>query len=161
MISLLISGRCRRGSFSNTWALLGSKIDDERTPPFSCSYRSLSISRTICDGPRATAYSAEDGISHSPVPISKLLVANRGEIACRVITTARRLGIPTVTVYSEADRSAIHARLADEAFCIGPSAARDSYLCMDPILNVRIPPVMQNILMLHAILSGLYSSRCC
>ena len=140
VISLLISGRSRRSSLSKTWAFLGSKTDDERTPPFSCSSRSLSISKTICEGPRATASSAEDGNSHCPVPISKLLVANRGEIACRVITTARRLGIPTVTVFSEADRSAIHARLADEAFCIGPAAARDSYLCMDPILDVRLFP---------------------
>jgi 3-methylcrotonyl-CoA carboxylase alpha subunit len=66
---------------------------------------------------------------------SKVLIANRGEIACRVIRTARRLGITTVAVYSEADRAAAHVELADEAWPVGPSAARESYLNMQAILN--------------------------
>jgi 3-methylcrotonyl-CoA carboxylase alpha subunit len=65
---------------------------------------------------------------------SKILIANRGEIACRVIKTARRLGIRTVAVYSDADRSARHVALADEAVHIGPSPARDSYLVADKII---------------------------
>jgi 3-methylcrotonyl-CoA carboxylase alpha subunit len=64
----------------------------------------------------------------------KILIANRGEIACRVIKTARRMGIRTVAVYSEADAGARHVRLADEAVCIGPAAARESYLVADRIL---------------------------
>jgi 3-methylcrotonyl-CoA carboxylase alpha subunit len=65
---------------------------------------------------------------------SKILIANRGEIACRVIKTARRLGIKTVAVYSDADRAARHVAMADEAVHIGPSPARDSYLVSDRII---------------------------
>ena len=66
----------------------------------------------------------------------KILIANRGEIACRVIETARRMGVATVAVYSEADADARHVRLADEAVLIGPAAARESYLVGERILEV-------------------------
>jgi len=66
---------------------------------------------------------------------SKLLVANRGEIACRVIRTARRLGITTVAVYSDADRDALHVSMADEAVHIGPSQASQSYIVIDRIIE--------------------------
>jgi len=64
----------------------------------------------------------------------KILIANRGEIACRIIRTAKRMGIATVAVYSEADRDARHVELADESVCIGPPPSRESYLAMDKIL---------------------------
>ncbi|MDI9334938.1 MAG: acetyl/propionyl/methylcrotonyl-CoA carboxylase subunit alpha [Cytophagales bacterium] len=64
----------------------------------------------------------------------KILIANRGEIACRVITTARKMGIKTVAVYSEADANARHVSLADEAVCIGAAPSRESYLVADKII---------------------------
>src|SRR5580700_7246662 len=65
----------------------------------------------------------------------RILIANRGEIACRVIRTARRMGIETVAVYSEADRDALHVEMADEAVLIGPAAAAESYLVMEKIIE--------------------------
>jgi propionyl-CoA carboxylase alpha chain len=66
---------------------------------------------------------------------SKILIANRGEIACRVIKTARRMGIKTVAVYSDADADALHVQMADEAVYVGPSPAAESYLLVDRILD--------------------------
>ncbi|WP_426059166.1 acetyl-CoA carboxylase biotin carboxylase subunit [Hymenobacter sp. B1770] len=68
--------------------------------------------------------------------ISKLLVANRGEIALRVLRSAKEMGIATVAIYSEADRNALHVRYADEAVCVGPPASAQSYLRGDKILEV-------------------------
>ncbi|HEY8275367.1 MAG TPA: biotin carboxylase N-terminal domain-containing protein, partial [Methyloceanibacter sp.] len=65
---------------------------------------------------------------------SKLLIANRGEIACRIMKTAQRLGIKTVAVYSDADRDALHVDMADEAVHIGPAPAAQSYLVIDKIV---------------------------
>ncbi len=69
---------------------------------------------------------------------SKVLIANRGEIAVRIIRACRELGIQTVAVYSEADKEALHAELADEAVCIGPAKAADSYLNVQQILSAAI-----------------------
>ncbi|CAG8482837.1 2959_t:CDS:10 [Paraglomus brasilianum] len=66
----------------------------------------------------------------------KILIANRGEIACRVIRTAKRLGVKTVCVYSEADRNALHTKLSDEAYLIGPAPSSESYLNIDKIIEV-------------------------
>ncbi len=68
----------------------------------------------------------------------KILIANRGEIACRIIKTARRMGIGTVAVYSQADRRALHVALADEALPIGPAPAAQSYLCIDAIVEAAL-----------------------
>ncbi|MEL7154470.1 MAG: biotin carboxylase N-terminal domain-containing protein, partial [Pseudomonadota bacterium] len=65
----------------------------------------------------------------------KILIANRGEIACRVIKTARRMGIKTVAVYSDADRNALHVEMADEAIHIGPPPANQSYIVIDKIMD--------------------------
>src|ERR1700730_992426 len=66
---------------------------------------------------------------------TKILIANRGEIACRIIRTARRLGVRTVAGYSEADAQALHVAMADEAHLIGPGPARDSYLSIARVLE--------------------------
>jgi len=74
----------------------------------------------------------------APHLFSKVLIANRGEIACRIIATCRRLGIATVAVYSDADASARHVRLADEAVHIGPAPAAESYLCGQAIIAAAV-----------------------
>lgn len=101
--------------------------------------------RPLSSSPPPTASSASAGGGGG---IEKVLVANRGEIACRVMRTARRLGVATVAVYSDADRGALHVRAADEAVRIGPPPARQSYLNAGAIIDaalrtgaqVRLPP---------------------
>lgn len=68
----------------------------------------------------------------------KILIANRGEIALRIIRTCKELGIKTVAVYSQADQEALHVQLADEAYCIGPTSSRESYLNMTNIISVAM-----------------------
>ena len=67
--------------------------------------------------------------------IEKILIANRGEIAVRIIRACREMGIETVAVYSEADKEALHTQLADEAVCIGPAQASDFYRKMQNLQN--------------------------
>ncbi|XP_009320012.1 PREDICTED: methylcrotonoyl-CoA carboxylase subunit alpha, mitochondrial [Pygoscelis adeliae] len=68
--------------------------------------------------------------------IGKILIANRGEIACRVMRTAKKMGVKSVAVYSEADRNSMHVAMADEAYCIGPAPSQQSYLAMEKIIQV-------------------------
>ncbi len=68
----------------------------------------------------------------------KILIANRGEIALRVMRSAKEMGIATVAIYSEADRNALHVQYADEAYCVGPALSKQSYLCGDKIVAIAI-----------------------
>uniref|UniRef100_A0A7S4NLM6 propionyl-CoA carboxylase n=1 Tax=Guillardia theta TaxID=55529 RepID=A0A7S4NLM6_GUITH len=74
-------------------------------------------------------------VSAEKPPFDKILIANRGEIACRVAKTARRMGIKTVAIYSEADARAVHVKACDEAVCVGPAASSQSYLNIDAIVE--------------------------
>lgn len=76
------------------------------------------------------------GYNRAPAMFKSVLIANRGEIACRIARTARRLGLRTVAVYSEADARALHVKLCDEAHLIGPAPARESYLVIDRLIEV-------------------------
>ena len=69
---------------------------------------------------------------------SKILIANRGEVALRVIRSCKEMGITSVAVYSEADKDCLHARMADEAICIGPAPSRLSYLNMANIISAAV-----------------------
>ena len=70
--------------------------------------------------------------------IQKLLIANRGENAVRILRACREMGIATVAVYSEEDQDSLHTQLADEAVCIGPAPSKDSYLNMERILSAAL-----------------------
>src|SRR5690606_25159581 len=99
-----------------------------RTRP-SCSSRRSS---TRCWRSSRQAHNAS---SEEEPMFDKILIANRGEIACRVIRTARRMGVATVAVYSDADAGALHVAMADEAVHIGPSPVGESYLVAERIID--------------------------
>jgi 3-methylcrotonyl-CoA carboxylase alpha subunit len=72
------------------------------------------------------------------VMFKKLLIANRGEICCRIIKTAKKMGLSTVAIYSDADADALHVQLADEAVNVGPAPSRESYLCSQKIIDIAL-----------------------
>ena len=100
-------------------------------PLSPCASPSLSSSAS-----RAFSAEAEPTTDAEPARyFDKILIANRGEIACRVIRTCRRLGIKTVAIYSEPDRYSVHVTMADESVCVGPAASSASYLNIPRILE--------------------------
>ncbi|XP_066267017.1 propionyl-CoA carboxylase alpha chain, mitochondrial-like [Branchiostoma lanceolatum] len=99
----------------------------KRVPQFSSSlYR---IARRCC-----SIYTTP--VDTNEPTFDKILIANRGEIACRVMQTCKRMGIKTVAIFSEADRHALHAQMADEAMYVGPAPSNQSYLVMDRIMDI-------------------------
>src|SRR5258708_31608609 len=74
-------------------------------------------------------------VSRHPM-FASVLIANRGEIACRIARTARKLGLRSIAVYSDADAGALHTRLCDEAYRLGPAPARESYLAIDKLIEI-------------------------
>src|SRR5262249_62064015 len=85
---------------------------------------------------------------------TKVLIANRGAIACRIIRTLRRMGVGSVAVYSTADRHSLHVRDADEAVEIGPAAAAQSYLSVDALLSAGAPAGGEAVHPRYRVLSG-------
>ena len=106
-----------------------------RRPQSPHKVRSTIIHRPFCPHIIASEPIRKVVTTMSEKLFNKILIANRGEIACRVIKTCQRLGIKTVAVYSDPDARALHVRMADEAINIGPAASADSYLRMDRILD--------------------------
>src|SRR5699024_4975230 len=89
---------------------------------------------------------SEDEIRGCEKVIKKLLIANRGEIAVRIIRACKELDIETVAVYSEADKDSLHVQIADDAYCIGPTASKDSYLNFTNIMSVA---TLTNVYAIH------------
>ncbi|CAG0907756.1 unnamed protein product, partial [Cyprideis torosa] len=85
--------------------------------------------------PRWTEIYTTDPLDPNEKTFGKILIANRGEIACRIMRTAKRMGIRTVAIHSDVDANALHTRLADESVCVGPAPSAQSYLNVEAIVE--------------------------
>ncbi|KAG8178427.1 hypothetical protein JTE90_019136 [Oedothorax gibbosus] len=119
--------------FSNSRTLITSDIFNSSPRVFSYNVRYFSDGASL-DG-KHKLYSL-DPIDHHESKFDKILIANRGEIACRIIKTCRQMGIKTVAIHSDVDSTALHVKMADEAYCLGPAPTSKSYLNVDAILDV-------------------------
>ncbi|XP_015978627.2 propionyl-CoA carboxylase alpha chain, mitochondrial isoform X3 [Rousettus aegyptiacus] len=136
-----MEGRGAQGASRHVSSALSQGMSDShpavKYPHFPCtrscalqhvSYYSrqhLMVSRSLC----SVGYDSNEKI------FEKILVANRGEIACRIIKTCKKMGIKTVAIYSDVDASSVHVKMADEAVCVGPAPTSKSYLNMDAIME--------------------------
>jgi hypothetical protein len=134
-----------KNSIRNTVSMKVQRLSDDLSDPSSLLLSKSSYNRTILHPSQrrfkhtipnnSSSSSSTPAVNSSPL-LKKILIANRGEIACRIIRTAHRLGISTVAVYSDADAASAFVAMANEAYRIGPPTSADSYLKADTILSI-------------------------